>query len=232
MGKAIAWLRWMIALVFALFPIASAASEEVDMQLVLAIDVSSSVNYEEYNLQMRGFAEAFRSDLVIEAIAAGPRGRISIAATHWAGLGEHGVIIDWQVIATADEARAYADRLDNVPRTFPYGGTAIAGALEHAYSLFSRDRNFSVRKVIDISGDGVTSIGPPPEVARDKIIANGVIINGLPILNDEPELDTYYRDRVIGGIGAFIEKADGYEDFARAIAEKLAREIRGTWQGV
>lgn len=223
---------FIVALIFLLFPTMDAAAEEVDMQLVLAIDVSSSVNFDEYNLQMRGFAEAFRNDVVIEAIAAGPRGRISIAATHWAGLGEHGIVIGWQIISNAEESRAFADRLDNVPRTFPYGGTAIAGALEHAYSLFSRDRNFSTRKVIDISGDGVTSIGRPPEIARDKIIANGVIINGLPILNDEPELDSYYRDRVIGGLGAFIEPAQGYDDFAQAIAEKLVREIRGTWQGV
>jgi hypothetical protein len=226
------WLLFVAALILLLFPKPEAIAEEVDMQLVLAIDVSSSVNYDEYNLQMRGFAEAFRNELVIEAIAAGPLGRISIAATHWAGLGEHGVVVNWQIISNAAEARAFADRLDNAPRTFPYGGTAIAGALEHAYSLFSRDRNISSRQVIDISGDGVTSIGRPPEIARDKIIANGVIINGLPILNDEPELDSYYRDRVIGGIGSFIEPAKGYEDFSRAIAEKLAREIRGTWQGV
>ncbi|MFC4271200.1 DUF1194 domain-containing protein [Sneathiella chungangensis] len=232
MGNALKWPRWAVALFFAMVPTWVAIADEVDMQLVLAIDVSSSVNYDEYNLQMRGFAEAFRSDLVIEAITAGPRGRISVAATHWAGLNEQGVILDWQVIATAADARAYADLLDNVPRTFPYGGTAIAGALEHAYSLFSRDKNFSNRRVIDISGDGVVSIGRPPEVARDMIVGNGVIINGLPILNDEPELDVYYRDRVIGGLGAFIERANGYEDFARAIAEKLVREIRGTWQGV
>jgi|TARA_R110000772_G_scaffold108914_10_gene212060 hypothetical protein len=209
-----------------------ATAEEVDMQLVLAIDVSSSVNYDEYNLQMRGFAAAFRDDLVIEAITAGPRGRISIAATHWAGLREQQTILDWQVIASGDDARAYADQLDRVPRSFPYGGTAIAGALDHAFSLFAGDRNLSARRVIDISGDGVVSIGRAPEVARDRIVAAGVIINGLPILNDEPELETYYRDRVIGGIGAFTEKAEGYEDFSRAIAEKLAREIRGTWQGV
>jgi hypothetical protein len=226
------WPFLIVAFIFVLTSKVEAVAEEVDMQLVLAIDVSSSVNYDEYNLQMRGFAQAFRDDLVIEAIAAGPRGRISIAATHWAGLNEHGVVIDWQIISNAAEASAFADQLDNVPRAFPYGGTAIAGALEHAYSLFSRDRNISTRQVIDISGDGVTSIGRPPEVARDKIIANGVIINGLPILNDEPELDNYYRDRVIGGLGAFIVPAKGYEDFSRAIAEKLAREIRGTWQGV
>ncbi|MBO0335303.1 DUF1194 domain-containing protein [Sneathiella sp. CAU 1612] len=226
------WSFLLAALVFLLVPKTDAVADEVDMQLVLAIDVSSSVNYDEYNLQMRGFANAFRDDLVIEAIAAGPRGMISIAATHWAGLGEQKMIVDWRTIATPEDAHEFAKQLDNVPRTFPYGGTAIAGALDHAFSLFSRDRNISIRKVIDISGDGVVSIGRPPETTRDRIVASGVIINGLPILNDEPELDRYYRERVIGGIGAFTEPATGYEDFARAIAIKLAREIRGTWQGV
>ena len=226
------WPTLIAAFIFALAPRIEAFAEEVDVQLVLAIDVSSSVNYDEYNLQMRGFAEAFRSDLVIEAIAAGPRGLISVAATHWAGLGEQQVILDWYTIAGPEDARDFADQLDNVLRTFPYGGTAIAGALDHAFSLFQHDPNTSMRKVIDISGDGVVSIGRPPEVARDRIVAAGVIINGLPILNDEPELDSYYRDKVIGGIGAFTETAKGYDDFSRAITEKLAREIRGTWQGV
>ncbi|MDF2366196.1 DUF1194 domain-containing protein [Sneathiella sp.] len=226
------WLSLIAILIFVLTPKTDVSADEVDMQLVLAIDVSSSVNYDEYNLQMRGFAAAFRSDLVIEAIAAGPRGQISIAATHWAGLGEQRMILDWRVIAGAEAAHEFANQLDNVSRTFPYGGTAIAGALDHAFSLFSHDRNISLRRVIDISGDGVVSIGRPPEAARDRIVASGVIINGLPILNDEPELDSYYRERVIGGIGAFTEPAQGYQDFARAISEKLAREIRGTWQGV
>ncbi|MEX1036042.1 MAG: DUF1194 domain-containing protein [Sneathiella sp.] len=226
------WLSVFVVSVFAFAVAATANAEEVDMQLVLAIDVSSSVNYDEYNLQMRGFAAAFRDQLVIEAIAAGPRGRISIAATQWAGLNEQQTILDWQIIASGDDARAYADKLDRVPRSFPYGGTAIAGALEHAFSLFAGDRNQSTRQVIDISGDGVVSIGRAPEVARDRIVAAGVVINGLPILNDEPELETYYRERVIGGIGSFTERAEGYDDFARAIAEKLAREIRGAWQGV
>lgn len=202
------------------------------MQLVLAIDVSSSVNYDEYNLQMRGYAAAFRDPIVVEAIAAGRYGRISVAATHWAGFDEQEVIVDWQIIANAADAENFASQLDAAPRSFPFGGTAIAGALEHAYSLFAQDPNQSSRKVIDISGDGVVSIGPSPESVRDRIVAAGVIINGLPILTDEPALDEYYREKVIGGIGSFVEPASDFEDFARAITEKLAREIRGLWQGV
>ena len=222
------------ALVMVLYPlpVGHAAAEEIDMQLVLAIDVSSSVNYDEYNLQMRGYAAAFRDAMVIEAIEAGQNGRISVAATHWAGFEEQQTIIGWQIIANEADAENFASLLDAAPRSFPFGGTAIAGALEHAYSLFARDPNQSSRQVIDISGDGVVSIGPSPEAVRDRIVAAGVVINGLPILTDEPALDVYYREKVVGGIGSFVEPAESYEDFARAITEKLAREIRGLWQGV
>ncbi|MCF8465926.1 MAG: DUF1194 domain-containing protein [Sneathiella sp.] len=226
------WLSLVLALVFTSGYIKGSYAIDVDMQLVLAIDVSSSVNWDEYNLQMGGLAAAFRDELVIEAIRASPRGRISIAATQWAGVGQQKTILDWRVIASAEDARAYADSLDLIPRAFPYGGTAIAGALDQAYSLFATDPNVSMRRVIDISGDGVVSTGPSPEAARDRIVARGVVINGLPIVNDEPDLDIYYRERVIGGTGSFTLVAKGYDDFARAMAEKLAREIRGTWQGV
>lgn len=210
----------------------TARAEEVDMQLVLAIDVSSSVSWEEYDLQMRGVANAFRDQLVIEAIASGPLGQISVAVTHWAGLGEQRMVLPWRIISSPEEARAYADSIDAVPRTFPYGGTAIAEALDHAQSLFAMDRSTSNRRVIDISGDGKVSIGPAPEAARDRVVGAGTIINGLPILDSARDLDVYYQEKVIGGFGAFIEIAKDFDDFTRAMAEKLAREIQGTWQGV
>jgi len=209
-----------------------ARAANMDMQLVLAIDVSSSVSWDEYNLQMRGVANAFRDEMVIEAIGAGPTGQISVAVTHWAGQGEQQVVVDWRVIASPEEARAFADTLDNTPRAFPYGGTAIAGALAHAHSLFAKDRNVSLHRVIDVSGDGESSIGPPPMAMRDRVVRDGVIINGLPILDEKTDLEQYYRESVIGGDGAFTEPAKGYDDFSRAIAAKLAREIRGTWRGV
>ncbi|WP_373086214.1 DUF1194 domain-containing protein [Sneathiella sp.] len=226
------WLRLTLILLFVTANGRNSFAAEVDMQLVLAIDVSSSVNWDEYNLQMRGIANAFRDDLVIDAIQASPRGRISVAATHWAGVGEQKTIVDWQLIASPEDAHAFADRLDQVPRAFPYGGTNIAGALDHASLLFARDSNISIRQVIDISGDGSVSVGPPPEASRNRVVSRGIVINGLPILNDEPGLETYYREHVIGGFGAFTLVAQGYEDFAEAMAEKLAKEIRGNWQGV
>ncbi|PHQ68824.1 MAG: hypothetical protein COB93_09665 [Sneathiella sp.] len=209
-----------------------ADAADVDMQLVLAIDVSSSVSWDEYNLQMQGFASAFRDEQVIEAIAAGPIGQISVTVTHWAGLDEQQVMLGWRVISGPEEARAFADSLDNVPRAFPYGGTAISDALDHAHSLFAKDSNFSQHRVIDVSGDGKSSIGASPEAARDRVVGDGIIINGLPILDGRSDLEIYYRQHVIGGPGAFTELARGYDDFARAITSKLVREIRGTWQGV
>ncbi len=225
-------LLMTLAVIFGVSAIQTVHADEVDMQLVLAIDVSSSVSWEEYDLQMRGVATAFRDELVIEAIASGPLGQISVAMTHWAGLGEQRMVLPWRIISSPEEARAYADSIDAIPRTFPYGGTAIAEALDHAQSLFARDRSTSSRKVIDISGDGKVSIGPPPEGARDRVVAAGTIINGLPIMDSARDLDMYYQEKVIGGFGSFIEIAEDFEDFTRAMTEKLAREIQGSWQGV
>ncbi|MEH6545089.1 MAG: DUF1194 domain-containing protein [Sneathiella sp.] len=226
------WLAVAIALIFAQSIDRFVEAAEVDVQLVLAIDVSSSVSWDEYGLQMQGVAAAFRDELVIDAIQSGPMGRISVAVTQWAGLGQQKTVMSWRVISSPEEAAALADDLGLISRAFPYGGTAIAEALDHAYSLFSRDGNISQRQVIDISGDGKVSIGPSPDATRNRIVNKGVIINGLPILDSAKDLEIYYQDHVIGGIGAFIEIAATFEDFSRAIAEKLAREIRSTWQGV
>lgn len=226
------WLAVAIALIVAQGVDRLVEAAEVDVQLVLAIDVSSSVSWDEYGLQMQGVASAFRDELVIEAIQSGPTGRISVAVTQWAGLGQQKTVLSWRVISSPEEVVALADELDLISRAFPYGGTAIAEALDHAYALFSKDVNFSQRQVIDISGDGKVSIGASPDATRNNIVSSGVIINGLPILDSAKDLEEYYQVHVIGGIGAFTEVAKTFEDFSRAIAEKLAREIRSTWQGV
>jgi Protein of unknown function (DUF1194) len=228
-------MKWLIIALFVTFlqgNVRDVQALEVDLQLVLAIDVSSSVSWDEYGLQMQGVASAFRDELVIEAIQSGGTGRISVAVTQWAGLGQQQIVMNWRVISSPEEAIALADDLDLVSRAFPYGGTAIAEALDHAHSLFAQDTSISQRRVIDISGDGKVSIGPAPEPVRDRIVRQGVIINGLPILDSARDLEEYYQQKVIGGIGAFTEVADTFEDFARAITQKLAREIRSTWQGV
>lgn len=228
-------MKWLIIAITVLYlqgNVRDVQAIEVDLQLVLAIDVSSSVSWDEYGLQMQGVASAFRDELVIEAIQSGATGRISVAVTQWAGLGQQQTVMNWRVISSPEEANALADDLDLVSRAFPYGGTAIAEALDHAHSLFPKDTNISQRKVIDISGDGKVSIGAAPEPTRNRIVSQGVIINGLPILDSARDLEAYYQDHVIGGIGAFTEVAKTFEDFSRAISQKLAREIRSTWQGV
>lgn len=208
------------------------AQASVDLQLVLAIDVSSSVNYGEFDLQMRGYVAAFRSPAVKAAIESGHFGRIRVALMQWAGAGQQQLSLDWQDIGSAAEAEAFADKVEYVARAYDFGGTAITPALQFAQSLFARDTVTATRQVIDLSGDGRVSVGSSPQAQRNKIVAAGITINGLPILNEEPELDLYFSESVIGGQGAFIEAATDYSDFARAIETKLAREIKGVWFGM
>lgn len=220
-------------LICALWPLRETrAQEAVDLQLVLAIDVSSSVNYSEFDLQMRGYVAAFRSPAVKAAIESGYFGRIRVALMQWAGAGQQYLSLDWQDIGSEAEAEAFADKVEYAARAYDFGGTAIAPALKFAKALFARDPVEATRQVIDLSGDGRVSVGASPEAQRSQIVAAGITINGLPILNEEPELDLYFSERVIGGRGAFMEPATDYKDFARAIEIKLAREIKGVWSGM
>ncbi|OUR77908.1 hypothetical protein A9Q83_09920 [Alphaproteobacteria bacterium 46_93_T64] len=207
-------------------------AEQVDVQILLAIDVSSSVNYEEFDLQMRGYIAAFRTPEVLEAIQSGAHGKIAVAMTQWAGLQQQRLVLDWTIVSNADEAERVAGQIEYVPRAFPFGGTAITNALRHSYKQFDKSPYISQRKVIDISGDGRPSIGKEPAKLRDEIIGSGVTINGLPILNEEPDLDRYYVKNVLGGVGAFAEVAADYSDFSRAISRKLAQEIKGVFYGM
>ncbi len=207
------------------------ANELVDLQLVLAVDVSSSVNYEEYDLQMRGYVAAFRSAEVKDAIRSGAVGRIRVAMMQWAGSDQQALSVNWTEIGSDAEAEAFADRLEYVPRAFDFGGTAITPALRFAVDLLARDGHRGTRQVIDVSGDGRVTLGAEPDKIRDQIVASGITINGLPILNEEPTLNRYYEAHVIGGYGAFVEIAADFTNFAQAIRQKLAREIRGVFYG-
>lgn len=225
-------LAGIISLLSVCFASGVTEAEEVDLVLVLAIDVSSSVNYDEFGLQMNGYASAFRSEDVHAAILSGPYKKIAIAITQWAGLTEQRTMLNWTILGSKQDAENVAIQIENMPRAFPFGGTAISGALDHAYALLAKAPHTAPRKVIDLSGDGEISLGVPPQISRNRIVAQSVTINGLPILNEFPELDLYYSDYVIGGPGAFVEIAQGYEDFSRAIARKLVREINGKWFGM
>ncbi len=212
---------------------AKAQDRPVDLELALGIDVSGSVDPEEAILQRQGYIAAFRHPDVIRAIEQGMLGRIAVGYYEWAGYGHMRVISEWTEIGDEKSANAFADTLTlNPPRT-AYR-TAIAAAIDFAALWFDMNAFEGTRRVVDISGDGPNNWGGPVVRARERAVAQGVIINGLPIVNDRPSLsgrpqipnlDLYYRDCVIGGPGAFIVVANTFEEFAAAVRKKLIIEI-------
>ena len=216
-----------VALVGARPPAASAA-EHVDLQLLLAVDVSASVDTNEYLLQMNGLADAFRHPAVIAAIRASAPQGISVALMQWAGPDEQDYSIPWSVVHDLESAEAFAAEIDAATRPLTLGGTAIGDAVIVALSLLEESRVMAARRVIDVSGDGRTNQGTSPAPVRTHAVSLGVTVNGLAIVNEEPELLPYYRDRVIGGPGAFVMQANDFTDFGTAIRLKLIREIEGS----
>jgi hypothetical protein len=203
----------------------TAAAEPVSVQLVLAVDVSGSVDQSRFELQREGYAAAFRSAAVQQAIRSTTTGSIAVSMLQWTGPALHVVVVDWTLINDAASAERFADAIAGSPRILFGGGTSISGAIDHALTMLRGSPFTAPRKVIDVSGDGANNRGRPAEDARDEAIAAGVVINGLPILSLEPELDLYYRQSVIGGSGAFVIAARSYQEFARAIRSKLITEI-------
>jgi hypothetical protein len=210
-----------------------AQERPVDLELALGIDVSGSVDHEEAILQRQGYIAAFRHPDVIRAIEQGMLGRIAVGYYEWAGYGHMRVIADWTEIGDEKSANAFADALTLNPPQTAYR-TAIAAAIDFAALWFDMNAFEGTRRVVDISGDGPNNWGDPVAHARDRAVAQGVIINGLPIVNDRPSLsgrpqirnlDLYYRDCVIGGPGAFIVVANTFEEFAVAVRKKLIIEI-------
>ncbi|MEL6060355.1 MULTISPECIES: DUF1194 domain-containing protein [unclassified Methylobacterium] len=216
----------------------AADQPDVDVLLVLAVDVSLSISEARFDLERRGYAEAFADPRVLRAIGDGPAGRIGVALFDWAGPGEQRVAVDWMIIGSAQDAAVFAARLAAVPRPF-YGRTAIGSALGFAADLLARAPFRTERKVIDISGDGTGNAGRSTPDARDAAVSAGITVNGIVVLTD-PEgmpsflrehtnppggLAAYYRDHVIGGEGAFVMSAESFEAFGRAIIAKLIREI-------
>lgn len=202
-----------------------AQAAPVELELILAVDTSLSVDDAEFRLQMQGLANAFRSDAVVAAIsAAGDRG-IAVSLVQWSDRTQQRVSVGWSLIRNRGEARAFADRVARVPRHFDGAGTALAAALQSSVFLFAGNGFEGQRRVIDISGDGIDNRGPLPQRISDPAVAAGVTVNGLAILNEDPYLDIYYANNVIGGTGAFVMTAADYQDFAAAIIRKLVREI-------
>lgn len=199
----------------------------VDMALVLAADCSGSVHAEHYTLQQRGYGDAFRDPRVIKAIRAGIHGAIAVTYFQWSGYELQAQLIPWTILQAEAGVLAFAAALKRAERAIFSGGTSPAGAIEFGQLLLARNTVDAARRVIDVSGDGRSNTGPPPDAARDRATANGIVINGLPILHMEPDIDGYYRDHVIGGPGAFVMPARDFDDFATAVRRKLVLEIAG-----
>ncbi len=197
----------------------------MDVAIVLAVDCSWSVNSSEFDQQMKGLAIALRSQDVIDAIAAGPRGRIAVALLQWSAPDNQNLTLDWQVIETPADALLVAARIEAAPRRVADGATSITAAIATATELH-RSRPFAAdRQVIDVSSDGLNNVGGLPESARDRAVADGITINTLAILNEVDYLHFYFRNHIIGGANAFVEVAADYSDYHRAIKRKLLREI-------
>lgn len=221
-----------IACLLLLFVLAAAApaqtEEAVDLELVLAIDSSGSVDDAEWALQMQGYAAAFRDGRVQAAIASGPRGRIGVAVVVWADANVPRWESDWFVLATPADSERFAAFMAGLGRG-AIGGTGIGAGIATAIRKLERNGLTAPRQVVDVSGDGRET--PPREyvvlipLANAMARARGVIVNGLAILNEDPDLESWYRNNVIAGPGAFVMVAEDYEDFAEAIVQKLIREI-------
>jgi hypothetical protein len=204
---------------------ATSARAEVDLQLVLAVDASGSVNTARFELQKRGYAAAFRDKRVQQAIAGGASQSIAVTMLQWTGPQLQVQVVPWSEVHDAASAEALADLIAAAPRRLFGGGTSISGAIDRAMRVFPPDPPQGMRRVIDISGDGANNSGRQSADARDDAVEQGVVINGLPILNIEPDLDLFYRTQVIGGPGSFLIAIDNYDQFAEAIIRKLVTEI-------
>ncbi len=197
------------------------------MELVLAIDVSSSVNESEYDLQMSGFAEAFRHPAVVTVIESlGSKGMV-VTLVQWSGAETYVQAIDWTRIKDRASSEAFADQVQNAPRLIEGGATAIGDAMLFARALIELNGFTGTKRTVDVSGDGVANQGKQPAVARALLNADNITVNGLAILNEEPRLGAYYKAGVVGGPNAFLVTASDFEDFARAIRIKLITEIDG-----
>ena len=205
----------------------------MDLELVLAVDISQSMDFDEHTLQRNGYVEAFRHKDVINALISGPRGRIAVTYMEWAGDFQPIQLIPWTIIDGEKAALSFADRIAAEP-VYGEQRTSISTALYEAARLIDDNEFSSHRQVIDVSGDGANNAGPPVERARDDVLKRGIIINGLPIMLGKPmefydieHLDRYYRHCVIGGEGAFIAPVFNLKQLSATIRKKLVLEIAG-----
>jgi hypothetical protein len=220
---------------FLLFRTAAAADLPVDLELVLGVDVSGSIDTEHAYLQRSGYARALTDRRVVEAIQSSSFGRIALTYVEWADDSLQRTVVDWQVIDGLASAKDFARRLGGAP-TVTEARTSISALIDYCVPLFANNGFEGARQVIDVSGDGENNVGRAVTLARDAAVNAGVTINGLPIIREgllpwdedrdrRRNLDTYYRDSVIGGPGAFVVVVKDYNGFAEAIISKLLKEI-------
>ncbi|MFN0192498.1 MAG: DUF1194 domain-containing protein [Aestuariivirga sp.] len=224
-------VRWSAAIAIAagalaITPQLRSQDSEVDLSLVLAIDCSFSVDATEFRLQMEGLGRAFMTSEVKEAIRRGHRQKIAIAVMQWSDEGNQMIVLPWTIIAGDADADETGLILSRMPRRLAEGGTSISAALLYAEAML-REAPAAERRVIDISSDGRNNIGPPVPPARDRVVAEGITINGLAILNEWPTLDVYFQRNVAGGQEHFVMPANDYNAYGEAILRKLLREITG-----
>jgi hypothetical protein len=228
-------MRIFAAVLFAMvaFATSARAQTDVDLKLVLAVDISMSMDPDEQRLQREGYVQAFRDTFIHKAIASGQRGKIAVTYFEWAGPQIQQVLMPWRVIDTPESANTFATELLAQPYT-RRSRTSISAALLFARTLFATHEFRSTRHVIDVSGDGVNNSGPLMSIVRPQVLADGIIINGLPVMVkttqswsawDAPHLDVYYASCVIGGEGSFSIPILTEADFASATRQKLLREI-------
>jgi Ca-activated chloride channel homolog len=197
--------------------------DHVELAMVLAVDGSASVTYDEFGLIAGGMAAALRDP----AVAAGLVGNSVLSLLLWSGTGQQDIITGWTQIATATDLSAFADDVDNMPRTVRAGNTAIGEALLASLTLLAKVPAIPRRNIVNVIGDGRSNDGIAPGPVRDRMVAAGITINGLCILHEEPDLLQSYTDEVIGGPGAFAVTCRDYKDFTEAMRQKLTREIKG-----
>jgi hypothetical protein len=230
-------VRFLLAvLATVMFVSPAIAAEQVDLLLVLASDVSRSVDAAKFKLQRDGYVAAISNLRVIEAIKSGPHGRIAICFIEWSGVGAQKVVIDWTMIDGTKAAQDFASQLDEAQRSFA-DRTSISGGIDFAMAQLEHAPFQAARRTIDVSGDGTNNSGRDVTAARDEALAQGVTINGLVILSEQPlswnadhtnppgGLEAYYRNNVTGGPNSFVLVAENFNTFGQAILNKLVAEV-------
>lgn len=202
------------------------ARAEVDVALVLAVDSSGSISEQRLAMQIHGYLDALRHPAFIEAIRGGRRGCIGLTYVTWTDARRQDQVVPWRVIADQADAFAFAQAMQDALRPLP-GWTSISGAIDFCAGLLLGNGYIAARRVIDVSGDGASNDGRPVTEARDAAVAAGVTINGLPIIEVEPNLEQYYRDNVIGGADSFVVVATDTGAFGAAVLRKLLVEVAG-----